>query len=192
MNCLLIFPTHFDKLNLPTSGGCITPCALRPQARNRQGRMKARRAKVRSCQRSGWGWEGNTAMRFPGLVLPRKMNKTKKQPQKPGKQRFPDCKTCAPQTVQNAHTATVWKIRENRRIYYGIAETSKVLMKQERQQEQGIEEWGNGKTVAICTVIPTARPGRGKISTQGTCRNSGKRKNPSCLTWKTISGLAET
>ena len=50
----------------------------------------------------------------------------KKQPQKPGKQRFPACKTCAPQTAQNAHTATVWKIRGTGTLRYGIAETSKV------------------------------------------------------------------
>ena len=102
------------------------PCTFHQQALRWQGRMKARRAGVRPCQRSGWGWEGDTAMRFPGLVLPRKMNKTKKQPQKPGKQRFPACKTCVPQTAQNAHTDTVWKIKEYRHIYYGIAETSKV------------------------------------------------------------------
>jgi len=70
--------------------------------------------------------EGNTAMRFLGLVLPRKMNKTKKQPQKTGKQRFPACKTCAPQTAQDTHTATVWKIRGTGTLHYGIAETSKV------------------------------------------------------------------
>lgn len=72
----------------------------------------------------GMGGEHRHAL--SGYSITPENEQNKKQPQKPGKQRFPACKTCVPQTAQNAHTDTVWKIKEYRHIYYGMAETSKV------------------------------------------------------------------
>ena len=120
MVCQFIFLTRFDKFYPSKSGGCMTPCALYQQARNWQGRMKARRVGMRSCQRSGWGWEGNTAMRFPGLVLPRKMNKTKNSHKSPENSGLQTTEPVRPK-LHKTHTATVWKIRGTGTLRYGIA-----------------------------------------------------------------------
>lgn len=126
MVCQFIFSTPFDRLYLPTSGGMYY--AVRPPSTGAElaGAHEGAPRRNAFLPAERVGMEGNSAMRFPGIVLPRKMNKTKNSHKSPEKQRFPACKTCVPQTAQNAHTDTVWKIKEYRHIYYGIAETSKV------------------------------------------------------------------
>ena len=83
-----------------------------------------RRNAFLQAERVGMGGEHRHALSGASITPENEQNK--KQPQKPGKQRFPACKTCAPQTAQNAHTATVWEIRGTGTLRYGIAETSKV------------------------------------------------------------------
>ena len=91
------------------------------------GRGAWRRTAPECVHASGAGGDrGELRHALSGYSITPENEQNKKQPQKPGKQRFPACKTCVPQTAQNAHTDTVWKIKEYRHIYYGIAETSKV------------------------------------------------------------------
>ncbi len=126
MVCQFIFSTPSDRLYLPTSGGMYY--AVRPPSTGAElaGAHEGAPRRNAFLPAERVGMEGGHRHALSGYSITPENEQNKKQPQKPGKQRFPDCKTCVPQTAQNAHTDTVWKIKEYRHIYYGIAETSKV------------------------------------------------------------------
>lgn len=125
MVCQFIFSTPFNRLYLPTSGGMYY--AVRPPSTGAElaGAHEGAPRRNAFLPAERMGMEGNTAMRFPGIVLPRKMNKTKNSHKSPENSGLQTTEPVRPK-LHKTHTATVWKIRGTGTLRYGIAETSKV------------------------------------------------------------------
>lgn len=90
-------------------------------------------------------------MRFPGLVLPRKMNKTKNSHKSPENSGFQPARPVYPR-LHKTHTATVLKIRGTGTLRYGVAENIKVY-KQHFNPDISVDT--NSDTILTPFLTPT-------------------------------------
>ena len=116
MVCQFIFSTPSDRLYLPTSGGMYY--AVRPPSTGAElaGAHEGAPRRNAFLPAERMGMEGNTAMRFPGIVLPRKMNKTKNSHKSPENSGFQPARPVYPR-LHKTHILTLFGKSRNTGTY---------------------------------------------------------------------------
>ncbi len=116
MVCQFIFSTPSDRLYLPTSGGMYY--AVRPPSTGAElaGAHEGAPRRNAFMPAERMGMEGNTAMRFPGIVLPRKMNKTKNSHKSPENSGFQPARPVYPR-LHKTHILTLFGKSRNTGTY---------------------------------------------------------------------------